>query len=493
MKSSEADRAPRGRAWPGAVAGLAGVLALAWLYRCTSRPSQDDVDAALTSASAASTPVGSEPRCREVSPGQSFVIGPEQTAKEAPAAPADGVDSDHAPDRDDLLSPFAVIVGRAAPHAGGFAVGILGDAEGGGVNFLTTIAADGASGKTVKLLRSRPDLDPPVVAPLPGDGGILVAMLQPNASSRAIRIARVRGEEIAWGPEIPEDIDESLAIDIASNASRGVVAWDTMKDDRASVHVAGFALDSFGQAASVRLATTAEQDADSPRVVAAGRGFYLAYLVHGRETVREAVADRGKDAPQPATSTASKARGKKGGGGAGKDEVDEARGGESVSSSWIEVMLLDETGAQSSEAIRVSADGSTVVSFDVAAGPADTLIVAYRNDDAPTGGGGGLVHLANVRAAGVGASYESPDPLPSDGVPSILAGWLGVPTLSGPDLLARLGPDGMPAEPPEKEPSLGRGEPIAASELRLLLAEPEGRAMRFRVVECKAERAGPAR
>jgi hypothetical protein len=43
------------------------------------------------------------------------------------------------------------------------------------------------------------------------------------------------------------------------------------------------------------------------------------------------------------------------------------------------------------------------------------------------------------------------------------------------------------------EPSLGQGEPVAAVADRLLLATPEGRAVRFRVVACAdgAEAAAP--
>lgn len=133
-----------------------------------------------------------------------------------------------------------------------------------------------------------------------------------------------------------------------------------------------------------------------------------------------------------------------------------------------------------------------MIAFDMAPGPDGSLVVVYRDDDAPTGGGGGIVRMVNLRAGGLGASYESEDPLPSDGVPSVLGGWLAVPTLAGPDLLARLGKDGLPAELLAREPSLGRGEPIAATGSRLLLAEPQGAAMGFRVVECSEQGSPPA-
>jgi len=459
--------------------GLLGVIVLgALLYRFAATEPESELSAGSASASMPARP----PRCVAVLPDAIYRVGPTSTASASGSA---AIELPEGPDRDDLLAPFAVIVGRAVAYEAGYAVGILGDAEGGSVSSIATISADGSSGNTVRLARSRGDLEPPVVAVGPGSDVIFAAMLEPNASSRSIKIAKVVAGEVTWGAEIPEDKDPSLAIDIAVTAKRGAVAWDVLEGDRSYVAVAGFALDTFATVTSQRRATSKAVDADSPRIVARQGGFFLTYLVHERETEREAAADRGPDDVMPPPATSSKKRHKKP---AAKlkdsDDIDESRGGESIATTWIEVVPLDESGNQASEPLRVTPSGATVTSFDVGLSREGTLTVAYRDDDAPTGGIGGQVHVVKVHMGGFGPSYEPPAGLPSDGIPSVLDGWLGIPTLSGADLLARLGPDGLPSEAPEREPSLGLGEPIAARGEQLLLADPDGRAMKFRVVSC---------
>ncbi|NUP13308.1 MAG: hypothetical protein HOW73_45295 [Polyangiaceae bacterium] len=487
----------RGSSWLlGALFGAA-VLGAALLYRnCAAPEGATAPSAAAPSASdAVPSTIG---RCKAVTQGSGFVVG-KTSSKEAAEPQAPELDTDDQPDRDDLLAPFAVVIGRAAPYAGGYALGALGESDGGSAAFVVTIAPDGSTGQSRKLFRSRSDLDPPVVAAAPDDGGLFVAALEPNASGRAIRLVHLKGDGFTWGAEIQEGRDESLALDIAVTKKRGVVAWDATEDDRSFVHVAGFPLEKVGQLDSTRRATAKELDADSPRVVATDNGFYLAYLVHGDQAKRENVAERGPAEPKPDTernpepsAKPSKTKPKKSKKAADSgEEIDETRGGEAVSTSYIEVMPLDETGAQSSDTLRVTPEGVTVVSFDIAPGPNGSLVVAYRDDDAPTGGGGGIIRMVNLRAGGLGAHYESTDPLPSDGVPSILGGWIGIPTLAGADLLSKLDKDGMPAEPLGREPSLGRGEPIAASGNQLLVAEPQGAAMAFRVVECSEAPAAP--
>lgn len=496
---------PRGSGLLPAAGVLAVVLGGALLYRFAVKP--DAPPAPASSGSAAATAYA---RCKPVTTEDGFVIGDTRRTA-ARKAEGDEAPSEVEPERDDLLQPFAVVLGRAVSYQGGFAMGVMGDVTQAGETgqgsaaFVAMVGPDGSTGKTVKLIRARGDLDPPVVAAAPGSELLFAATLEPNASSRAIRLASIRGTELTWGPEIPEDTDPSIAIDLAVTARKGVVVWDTDDESASYVHVAGFSVDAPGTIVSQRRATGPEKNADSPRIVATNQGFYLAYLVHEGETARDAVVDRGDRSPRPAPSATAKASSDKPPKKKKKKtdepktaakpprddtreegDVDETKGGESVSQAWIEVIPLDETGAQANDPIRVTPKGATVIGFDIATGPGDTLLVAYRDDDAPTGGGGGIVHIATIRAGGVGAVYESEDPVPSDGIPTLLSGWLAVPTLYGPDFIARLGADGLPAEALTKEPSLGRGEPIAANAESILVTEPEGAAMRFKVVQCGA-------
>lgn len=503
--AAELDEGRGGRGVLALGGALALVLGGALLYRFLSR--EDEPGGPAAGASSSPALIDAAPRCAPVELAGGFVVG--EPAKPAASAAADPVGPDVVvePDRDDLLAPFAVVIGRATASERGFYVGVLGDGDGGTVASVVALDREGA-GKVIKLARSRSDFDPPVIAVPPSGGPAIVALSEPSASARAIRLGSVSEDgKVGWGAEIPEGRDDSLALDVAVDGEhRGVVSWDDTSGERSYVALAGFRSDNLGSIVGSRRVTPKELDCDSPRLAVRPDGFYLAYLVHGSEAQRERVAEKGrddepsaaasaspsavaKDEPAPKKGKKKKTASKKG---SEADEIDESLGGESVATTWIEVVALDASGAQAGEALRVSKEGSTVVSFDVAASADGALVVAYRDDDAPTGGGTrGPLHLVRVHPGGVEPDTLSLDDVPTDGVPTLLPGWLGLPTLAGPDLLAKLGKNGLPSEPPLVEPSLGRGEPIAAWGDRLLLAEPSGKAMRLFLVGC-GERAPSA-
>ena len=82
-----------------------------------------------------------------------------------------------------------------------------------------------------------------------------------------------------------------------------------------------------------------------------------------------------------------------------------------------------------------------------------------------------------------------------DGVPDLLGlagggGWIAVSSIKGWQSLGRIDDRGVVLGAVAPESSLGHAEAIAAVGDRLLLATPEGRAMRLRVVAC-SETAAP--
>jgi hypothetical protein len=183
-------------------------------------PSNDpDVEVvAPTAGSASAAPrTPPVPRCTEIS-AEPFVIG-DLPPKPAPVEPADSGDpaADPAEGVEDPSAPFAVEIGRGAVFEGGFAAGARRDAEGGAVAMVATVGADGRGGKLVKLGRSRGDLDPPMVT---GAGAsVLAVLIEPNAGGRALKVAKVTGTEVTWGPELEEGHDESLAVDTPACAA----------------------------------------------------------------------------------------------------------------------------------------------------------------------------------------------------------------------------------------------------------------------------------
>jgi hypothetical protein len=480
-RKSLPDTSGRGVISSALAVGLALSLVVggALLYRSLSKPADP------TPASVSSAAVPGAPRCVEVAPGKSYAVGGTD-AKDTPSQGSTDPLHDDVPERDDLLSPFAIVLGRAVAHEGGYAVGAQGEGEGGTLSSLVLVAPDGATATPVRLSRSRGDLDPPVVAA--SGSGFVVALIEPNAGGRAVRLARVDGDKVAWGAELREDDDESLALDLALAGDQGLVAWDVVDDDRSQIVVAGFSASNPGQASAPRRLTPKDADADAPRLVARPGGFYAVYQVRGEQRAREKARPteqrpdaKAPDPDAPDGQEAAKPKGK----GRQPGEVDETRGGEAVTYTWLEVMLLDASGTPSGDPMRLTPDDGHVISFDVAPAKDGGLLVAYRDEDSPTGAGGGVVKMLRVApGGGVAGSFQSDEGTPSDGAPTLLPGWVAIPTLRGADLLARLGEDGVPSEPIEGEASLGRGEPIAARGDELLLAEPEGKAMRLRVLRC---------
>ncbi|WP_437297052.1 hypothetical protein [Sorangium sp. So ce426] len=480
---------PEGVAWKGALAVALAVGGLV-VWRACSAPggAASDAPAPPSASPAASAPSDADdaaaaqqpapPRCTPASPPP-FVIGDAPPARGAEQGAggggADGVED---------IAPFAVEVGRGTTFSGGFAVGAQREAEGGTVAMVATLSADGAQGKLVRLARSRGDMDPPVVA---GAGGaILAAMLEPNAGGRAIKVARVEGDHVTWGAELAEGRDESLALDIAASGERAVIVWDDVTRDgkRSRIMLASADVGTLRSVTSARPVSQPSTDAEMPRVLGRPGGYWLAYIARAEEPARKAAAKM--------------------------DDGDEdtAAAGETITHQWIEVVPLDETGALTATPRAVTPKNGHVLAYDLTLGDDDGLILAFRDDDTPSGSIGGRISAVLVRLGGaseprvlVGGDREQDAPPEAAlglgaGVPALVPGargpakaagaaaWLAIANASGPTQLATLTARGELDGGLQAEPALGRGEPIAASADALLVAHPAGKAMKLALLRC---------
>jgi hypothetical protein len=414
------------------------------------------------------------PRCADLTT-DAFVIGEAPPPRPNPAPANVGASPLPEPgdEMDDPLAPFAVSLGRGTVWRGGFAVGALRDAEGGSVAQVAMVGFDGKNGKLVRLARSRGDLEPPVVAGA-GDS-VLAVMLEPNAAGRAIKIAKVAEGAVTWGAELAEGRDESLAMDLAASGDRAVLVWDDVPKDakRGAVMLASFDTATLRSTTSPRPVSPPSVDADSPRIVPRPGGYWLAY-------VAEAVSEAAKEAGDPNP----KRRGQK-----GKkppsNEVDEERGGETISHRWVELTPLDEAGAAVSTPRAVTPRDGHVLAYDVEVGEDGAAVVAFRDDDTPSGSSGGRVGLVAVKLGGAGEPRVVAEEGVGAGVPELLPGWLTVASLSGPLRLAPVTPAGDLAGALSPEASLGvGGEVLAATREALLVARPAGKAMKLSVTRC---------
>lgn len=436
----------------------------------------------LDVSASAAAPAAAPPRCTAVAAGEAFVVG--QAPTKAPRAPTDtppGIPGLDQPQLEEDLgaSPFAVILGRGVVTADGFALGALRDGEGGTLATVVTLGRDGRDGRVVRLARSRGDVEPPVVAAA-ADGSLLVALLEPDAGGRTLRLARVVGKDVTWGAELAQGRDESLAIDVAATGARAIAAWDEPERDGTRIAVAAFPVADPSIATAPRLITARDVDAESPRLAARPGGFWLAYVARGGLAQRAPVPDEKADVLDD-------------------DEIDEQRGGERIETSWIEIVPLDENGAAAGAPARVTAREGTILGFDLAPGADGGAVLAWRDDASPTGGGGGTVNVAYVGPGGVGAVRPLIDEDVDDGVPDLLgfaggsgSGWIAVSSLKGHQAIGRVDDRATVLGPVASERSLGRGEAVAAAGDRLLLATPEGRAVRLRVVACAEDAPVPS-
>jgi hypothetical protein len=441
-----------------AVLVAAGLLVRAYARR-NAPPPYDAPTVTVTTSEPPTAPVPSALRCDDVAPAP-FVIGeaphppsitpPSPSAAPSPADPADEAEDD--------LAPFAVEVGQGTVFDGGFAAGALRDADGGSVAIVATIGFDGQGGKLVRLGRSRGDLDPPVVA---GAGAsVLAAMVQPNAGGRVLKIAKVTGSDVAWGAEIPAGRDESLAVDLAASGPRAVLVWsDSSADDKhSSILLASFDVATLRSVTRARPVSPPSRDADTPRLKARPGGTWLAYLVRGEDRKKKGKAT--------------------------DDDEDTASGGEPIINHWVEVVPLDEDGAPAGAPRAVTPRDGHVLAYDLELGDDGSALVAWRDDDTPSGSGGGRLSVVVARLGGVSEARVIEDEGGGAGVPDLLPGWLAVTSATGRTKLAPMNGKGELGGELGADASLGSGELLAAAKDVILVARTAGKAMKLGVVRC---------
>lgn len=353
---------------------------------------------------------------------------------------------------EDQVLPFAAEVGDGVATTSGFAVGALTPREGGVSAVVVTLDERGRSPKIVSLGLAHGDTPPPRVASLGGE--LVAALLEAGSAGRRLRLARVDGDTVAWGPSFEQGRDESLAYDVALGDPRGLVAWDddAKEPERGVIRVASFVTKGLGAPTPPRVITGKQTDAESPRVIARQGGFWLFFIARKPE-----------------------------------DTDDNAREiGETAEFRWLEAVPLDANGAPTASPRRITAGDGHVLTYDVIAGEAGAALVAYRDDDTPSGSAGGVVLRVVVRPDGSSAPTVLTDRHVGVGAPALIPGWFAIADASAETRLARLGPAGELLDALESEPVLGRGEPIAARGDVLLVSRPRGRGVRLSVTRCRS-------
>ncbi|MBX3182301.1 MAG: hypothetical protein KIT72_09395 [Polyangiaceae bacterium] len=452
MVDAEAQqRAPgRERRGQGLLAILLVALPVAWTLGCKSKP------APVTDAGAPEGGVAlpAAPRCVEPSRGAAFLIG----------QPSPEVDAGEQA----LDLPFAIEVGRAAPHGEGFVVTALRSVAGQTRAVLASVTADAAGGRLIELGRVHGDVDPPRLSAR--DGRLVVGVVDHDATSTIVRLASVSQlvaePQITWGALPRIGNDESQAFDLGLGATRGVLVWDEFRkeDGHGTLWSLTFGLDDPGSVTPARLVSVKGADTEAPRLISRDGGYWLAYVAHARGERRQG----GK--PSPDIDLESLVE---------------------LGERWVELMRLDESGVRVGEPLRVSRGGHALV-FDLAPGPDGSAWIAWREDATSPGVERRAIWLASVDAAGQIQQRVIEDDRVGAGVPRLLpaasagrAGWLALATVGDRTSFAALGADLSLGEPLLPDPLVGAGEILAARGDRLLIASPRGLSAELGARDCK--------
>jgi hypothetical protein len=341
-------------------------------------------------------------------------------------------------------------LGDEVPFGDGYALGLVHRTAAGRVMALARLDREVTAARVVDLGVTPGDAPPPHVARLGDD--LLVAGYTSagpaGSDARELTVLRVTaGGDVTRFASIPQQRDDSLEFDLGS----GLVAWDeTTKatPPRGSIHVAPLSADG---SRSARDLSPPDSDAEMPRVVAGGAGYFVLWMARGPERIGAL------DAP---------------------DATGEAR-----TCSWLEEVNVDATGAPTGPTRHLTSTSGHVSAYDVEALGGDarpSVLVVARDDGEAIDGSGGALLRVRVRADGA----DPPLVLPGDGLgrgaPSLVDGPLPWIAWVGPHEELRLLPldaAGLPLASSSAEPLLDDALPLAmragpAGEERMLVAFP---------------------
>jgi hypothetical protein len=423
------------------VAAVIGLSVLAACRRSTdATPGGSGTDAAAAPANTSSAaPTVAAPRCQPVAGTGLAVHDPEDLE-----------------------------LGDATAWPGGYAVGLVHRERAGRVAAVGLTGTDLKSLRVVDLGPTLGDAQPPCLA-VRGAELLAAAYAVPaHGEARELRVYDIgaAGEAKALGA-ITEARDDSLAFDLAP----GLLVWDEATTGSAAHGVIRAAtVSADGHVGSPRDVSPAESDADTPRIVPTGTGYFILW-----------VARR----PEPAAGPVDAAP---------LESIGDPR-----MYSWIEMIEVDAAGVPAGAARRLTPTSGHVSAYDVrplSAEPRSVLVVARDQGEAVDGSGGTL-----LRVRGRGDGIEPPLAFPTDGLgrgaPTLVESEGADPWLVWVDAheamrLLPLDAAGAPAGPPSPEPALEDRSPLLSlgmsgklgSEARLLVAAPADPTAQLQVLAC---------
>ena len=364
-------------------------------------------------------------------------------------------------------------VGEAIAVPGGEAVSLVHRTAAGRTAAVALLSSDFASAHVIDLGSTLGDAPAPQLA-WRGKDFVAAWFARPapqargGAASRQLVVHAVQpnGQDAAL-LTLAQPADDSLALDLAYTAhGEGLVVWDESASDgglRGVVRVTAIEGDRAGAPRELSLA---DIDAESPRVVARGDGFYAFWIARKSDT---------RATPDASTSL---------------EVVAAPR-----SNAWLQMAAVDAQGAVASPIQTLTAPSGHVSAYDVALVPGGgvKLLAVVRDDGEAVDGSGGALLRIVVREGGA----DAPTALVTDGLGRGSPLWVDSeqPWLAwaGADEQLRLFPldtAGLPLGAPSIEEGLTAGRPLSdlggsvPPTRRLLVATPDEAVAQLRVFTC---------
>jgi hypothetical protein len=364
-------------------------------------------------------------------------------------------------DEDDLaplVVPDAIEVGGTAILEDGFAVAFL---EGGaGETHAKLSFSDAAlsSGRVVDLGRVHGLVPPPRVAR--ASAGLLVAVADGGVSGIDTRLVRVEGDgSSSWGTRLPQGSDESPEFGVAVSGKRGLLVWDAWerREDVGSIWGALVSADTATVIGDSFRLSAEGVDAEGPRVVADGDGFWVAWAVVGPLDP----AQRRHVGP------------------------DEAPGA-LVGPRWGELARVGTSGTLEGRPLEVTSRDARLLGFDLGASDGSAWFTWREGAASPESPGGRILFGRVGRDGSIDRDLVLGERV-GPGEPVVLAsgghGWLAFGDTEDSPRLARISPGGR-VGPARVLLGFGVGMPLALAGDDVLVATPRGRSVELSLRRC---------
>jgi hypothetical protein len=368
-----------------------------------------------------------------------------------------------------IPEPEELELGDATAWPGGYAVAVVHRAHG------ARVAAVGLAGGDLKALRlvdlgpTLGDAQPPCLA-VRGTELLAAAYAVPaHGEARELRVYDIapNGEARTLG-SVTEARDDSLAIDLAP----AMLVWDESTTGTAAHGVVrAVAVSTDGHVLAPHDVSPPDSDAETPRIVPNGTGFFVLWVARHPE----AGAGPVDAAPPPETI------------------------GEARTYSWIEMRIVDATGAPSGTVRRLTPTTGHVSAYDVRPLPWDgqsaVLVVARDQGETVDGSGGSLLRV-RAREDNVEPALALPTEGLGRGAPRLVEAeaeaatpWLAWVDAHEAMRLLPLDAAGAPAGPPSPEPALDDKSLLLSlktpgPDRRLLVAAPADLAAPLQLLGC---------